>query len=274
MSRWVRRPPGCGRSGTCRSLTARTGASLTAWWRRLATPHHPVQSHSFRPAPVKPSAILPTGTPAISPRPGQALPPAPAATPQVAESRGRETGGHRRSGAGCRGLGDAHGRWVIPTARSYPPPQPRPRSLGVAAGGLSVGETKGPIIASSPRTTCALPRRKKTPPGPMAADRAEGAGPAAPEPEEEVSAMLSGGPAAISPRHGRYQPPTPAATRLVPVTKNRSRGGPGLEMAASLCQSEEILEPEPRDSAIESPDPDPVSRSEYLHPTTAAQGHL
>ena len=33
----------------------------------------------------------------------------------------------------------------------------------------SVGGTRGPIITISPRTTCALSRRKKTPPGPPAA---------------------------------------------------------------------------------------------------------
>ena len=75
-----------------------------------------------------------------------------------------------------------------------PPPraQPRPRSRRVAVVRLSVAGTRGPIITVSPRTTCALPRRKETPPGPTTLPRREWAAPAAPEPEE-VSAMLCGG---------------------------------------------------------------------------------
>ena len=56
--------------------------------------------------------------PAIAPRPGHTLPPAPAASPSVPESRGR--GGPGRRGAGG-GLGEAQRR-VIATARSYHPP--------------------------------------------------------------------------------------------------------------------------------------------------------
>ena len=39
---------------------------------------------------------------------------------------------------------------------------------------------RGPIIRISPLTTCALPRRKKTPPGPMAMALSGRAGPSSP----------------------------------------------------------------------------------------------
>ena len=45
------------------------------------------------------------------------------------------------------------------------PPQQRPGPQRVAAVRRSVGGTRGPILIISPRTACALPRRKKRPPG-------------------------------------------------------------------------------------------------------------
>ena len=125
---------------------------------------------------------------------GQDLPPAPGSGPGFGRGEARSCNGSGGPGSSLRISPAARplrsrprsrrcSRRRHPRGRPLPRPGPPPRPRRGPGPGESrsclngrTGEG-GPIIMISPRTTCALPRRKERPPGRRRWQRAEGAGP-------------------------------------------------------------------------------------------------